>query len=107
MSSPSPSRDALPRSSVMRALLEERDGAVAVTLELPDGAVEDFSAPDTTEARGALLVAARRFLKDQEHTFGRLTVADGDREWELALPADPTQEPVVLLEGARSRRSGR
>ena len=91
----------------MRALLEERDGAVAVTLELPDGAVEDLSAPDTTEARAALLLAARRFLNDHEHTFGRLTVVDADREWELALPADPTQEPVVLLEAARSRHNGR
>ncbi len=92
----------------MRAKLRERsDGTVAVTLELPDGVVEEISAPDRTEARAALLLAARRFLTEHEHAFGRLTVLDGDREWELALPADPTQEPVILDQATHSRRNGR
>ena len=81
--------------------------AVAVTLELPGGTVQDLSAPDPTEARGELLAAARHFLQDHEHSFGRLAVIDGEREWELALPADPSQEPVILLEAARSRHNGR
>ncbi|MGO9957245.1 MAG: AAA family ATPase [Solirubrobacteraceae bacterium] len=87
-------------------LRERRDATVAVTLELPDG-VEHLSAPDRTEARAALLLAARRFLTEHEHAFGRLTVVDGEGEWELALPADPTQEPVILHQGTHSRRNGR
>ncbi len=83
-------------------LRERRDGTIAGTLELPDG-VEHLSAPDRTEARAAVLLAARRFLKDHGHAFGRLTVLDGEGEWELALPADPTQEPVVLDHATCSR----
>ncbi len=103
-----PARDAFPRTSVIHAELRERsDGTVTVTLELPDGTVDHLSAPDRTEARAALLLAARRFLRDHEHAFGRLAVLDDDRAWELALPADPTQEPVILDQATHPRRNAR
>jgi cellulose biosynthesis protein BcsQ len=92
----------------MRAQLEERtDGAVAVTLELPDGAIENLEAPGPTEARAELLAVARRFLHHEGHTFGRLTVVEGHREWELAVPVNPAHEPVVLTSGVHSHRNGR
>lgn len=99
MSGSPPARDAFPQTSVMRAqLTDQGDGAVAVRLELPDRAAQDFTAPDATEARGELLAAARRFLIEEGHSFGRLTVVDHAREWELALPADDSQEPVILTD---------
>jgi hypothetical protein len=92
----------------MRAQLAERtDGAVAVTLELPDGAVESLGAPDPTEARAELLAATRRFLHQEGHPFGRLTVVEGHREWELAVPVNPAQEPVVLTSAVHPHRNGR
>ncbi len=81
----------------MRAQFTEKgDGTVAVTLDLPGRATRGLTAPDSTEARGELLAAARDFLTEQQHSFGRLTVTEADREWQLVVPADPTQEPVVL-----------
>ncbi len=76
---------------------------MAVTLELPGGTSHQMSAPDPTEARGELLAAARHFLREEGHGFGRLAVIDGEREWELALPADASQEPVILTETPRRR----
>ena len=102
MSDTTPTSDAFPRSSVMRARLQHlHAGGVAVTLELPGGTTHELSAPDPTEARGELLAAARHFLREEGHGFGRLAVIDGDHEWELALPADPSQEPVILAETPR------
>ena len=81
----------------MRAQLTEKgDGTVAVTVDLPGRAPHDLTAPDATEARGELLAAARDFLTEEGHSFGRLAVTEADREWQLVVPADPTQEPVVL-----------
>jgi len=73
----------------------------AATLELPDGSREDLTADSETDVRAQVLAAARRFLGQEGHQFGRLTVADPDRVWELVLPADDAQEPVVLGEAAR------
>jgi cellulose biosynthesis protein BcsQ len=86
----------------MRAHLRHlHAGGVAVTLELPGGTTHELSAFDPTEARGELLAAARRFLREEGHGFGRLAVVDGEDEWELALPADRSQEPVILTETPR------
>ena len=100
-------RDAFPRSSVLRALLSDQDdGTVTVTLEFPDGTSQDLSASGPSDARVELVAAARRFLNHEGHRFGRLAVAHGEREWELALPADLTQDPVVLFETRRSHSNG-
>ena len=94
-------RDAFPRSVVFRAELVRDAGGYTATLELPDGSLEDLSAESEVDARADLLAAVRRFLDQHGHQFGRLTVADPDRSWELVLPADDGQEPVVLGEVAR------
>ncbi len=94
-------RDAFPRSVVFRAELVRDAGGYTATLELPDGSLEDLSAESEVDARADLLAAVRRFLDQHGHQFGRLTVADPDHSWELVLPADDGQEPVVLGEVAR------
>lgn len=94
-------RDAFPRSVVFRAELVRDAGGYTATLELPDGSLEDLSAESEVDARADLLAAVRRFLDQHGHQFGRLTVADPDHSWELVLPADHGQEPVVLGEVAR------
>ena len=82
---------------MLRARLSDQDdGTVTVTLELPDGTSQDLSASGPSDARVELVAAARRFLNHEGHRFGRLAVAHGEREWELALPADLTQDPVIL-----------
>ncbi len=102
MSNSTPARDAFPHAALMRAQLTETgDGTVAVTVDLPGRTPHDLTAPDPTEARGELLAAARDFLTEQGHSFGRLAVTEADREWQLVVPADPTQEPVVLDDTTR------
>jgi MinD-like ATPase involved in chromosome partitioning or flagellar assembly len=101
MSGPARGQDAFPRSAVLHAELKRHGDRYAATLELPDGSREDLTADSETDVRAQVLAAARRFLGQEGHQFGRLTVADPDRVWELVLPADDAQEPVVLGEAAR------
>lgn len=102
MSGPVHGQDAFPRSAVLRVQLARRGERFAATLELPDGGREQLVADGEAEVRAGILAAARRFLDEQGHRFGRLTVADPDRLWELVLPADGAQEPVVLGETVRN-----
>jgi hypothetical protein len=102
MGGPVDGQDAFPRSAVLRAELVRDAGRYAATLELPDGSRADLAAATESDVRADVLAAARRFLHQQGHRFGRLTVADPDRLWELVLPADDAQEPVVLGEAART-----
>jgi cellulose biosynthesis protein BcsQ len=101
MRGPVHGQDAFPRSAVLHAELTRHGDRYAATLELPDGSREDLAAEGETEVRAQVLAAARRFLRQEGHRFGRLTVTDPDRVWELVLPADDAQEPVILNDAAR------
>jgi cellulose biosynthesis protein BcsQ len=101
MSGPVRGQDAFPRSAVLHAELMRHADRYAATLELPDGSREDLAADSETDVRAQVLAAARQFLRQEGHQFGRLTVTDPDRVWELVLPADDAQEPVVLNDAAR------
>ncbi|MGH3262335.1 MAG: hypothetical protein ACRDNS_10090 [Trebonia sp.] len=102
MSGPASGQDAFPRSRMLRAELVRHGHRYGATLELPDGSREDLAAGSETDVRAEVLAAARRFLHQEGQPFGRLTVADPDRMWELALPVDAAQEPVVLREAVRT-----
>lgn len=96
-------RDAFPRSAVLRAELVRHADHYTATLELPDGSHEDLAAASETDVRADVLAAARQFLTQQGHQFGRLTVLDAERLWELVLPADETQAPVLLDDKVRDQ----
>ena len=102
MTHPDPSLFA--HSPAMRAALERRsDGGLDIAIEFPDGQLRQLTAGAGAAGRADLLNTARQFLLENGQRFGRLTVVDEREEWLLALPSDPTQEPVVL---SRTGRNG-
>ena len=102
MGGPVHGQDAFPRSAELRAELVRHADRYTAMLEFPDGSREDLAGETETDVRAEVLAVARRFLSQEDQQFGRLTVVDADRVWELVLPVDSGREPVILGESPRA-----